>query len=75
MEQQEFKPGERVPESGLYRVVQDAGEEHQVTAVKGERFPPSRTGKGIRYVLAQAALHLREHHALDTEKAESPSSS
>ena len=70
----DHKPGERVPQSGLYRVIHEGGEEHQVTAVKGERFPPSRLGKGVHYTLAQAALHFHEHQALAAPKPSEPTS-
>jgi hypothetical protein len=60
----EYKPGNTVPESGLYNVNHDTShaQRHQVTAVKGEPFPPCNAyGCHVTYTLATAALHLREH--------------
>lgn len=62
------KPGEAVPVSGIYNVMHDQVHlaQHQITAVRGEHFPPCRgCGHGVRYALAQAALHLREHGSLN----------
>ena len=39
---QEFKPGEIVPQSGIYTITHDpahADMPHEVTAIKGRRFP------------------------------------
>lgn len=65
------RPGDTVQESGLYNVIHDTAhvEPHQVTCVKGNIFPPCRgCGKGIRYSLAEPALHLSEHPYLVTGK-------
>ena len=43
----EFHPGETVPESGIYRVMhgtQHLNAEHEVTVIKGRRFPTCRVG-------------------------------
>jgi hypothetical protein len=61
------KPGERVPESGIYKVNHDRNHkaEHEVTAVKGEPFPPCRgCGHGITYTLVKAAHHLSIHPSI-----------
>jgi hypothetical protein len=41
---QEFKSGEIVPQSGIYRITHDPShmEAHEVTAIKGRRFPTCR---------------------------------
>jgi len=64
----EFKPGEKVPASGIYDVIHDRldGDEHahphQVTAIAGTVFPPCRGCKGsVRFRLRQAAEHLDAH--------------
>jgi YjzC-like protein len=64
----EFKPGERVPTSGVYDVVHDKldGDDHahphQVTAMAGSVFPPCRGCKGsVRFRLHLAAEHLEAH--------------
>ena len=39
---QEFRAGQIVPESGIYRITHDvlhAADEHEVTVIKGRRFP------------------------------------
>jgi hypothetical protein len=59
-----FKPGEVVPKSGIYRVVHDKvhSEEHEVTCVMGEHFPPCNgCGQRPRFSLVRAAHHLKNH--------------
>jgi len=63
-----FKPGEKVPTSGIYDVIHDKldGDDHahphQVTAITGTVFPPCRGCKGsVRFRLHQAAEHLDAH--------------
>jgi hypothetical protein len=61
----EYKPRETVPISGIYRVTHDPthAQPHDITAVKGEHFPPCNScGDHPRFVLRVAAEHLREHH-------------
>jgi len=58
------KPGEEVPKSGIYKVVHGAGhaEEHEVTCLKGEQFPPCiGCGHHVRFVLVRSAHHVRSH--------------
>jgi YjzC-like protein len=59
-----FKPGDEVPSSGIYRVVHDDvhREEHDVTCVKGETFPPcNQWGHHPRFTLRIAAHHIDNH--------------
>jgi hypothetical protein len=58
-----FKPGDKVPNSGIYDVIHDATHpRHQVTCVYEEPFPPcKRCGHGVRFKLAIKALHLKDH--------------
>jgi hypothetical protein len=53
-----YSPGQIVPRSGQYAAVlasrRPAGRE--VTCVRGERFPPTRSGE-IGYVLRDATVH------------------
>ncbi len=59
-----FRPGEKVPNSGVYRVIHDRHhhEEHEVTCIYGEPFPPCRgCGSGVRFRLVRAALHIKSH--------------
>ncbi len=59
----EYKPGDTVETSGIYKVTHDSThpEEHEVTCVKGEPFPPCRTCKHPRFVLVHAAAHVHKH--------------
>lgn len=59
---QEFKSGEIVPQSGIYRITHDPAhtQAHEVTAIKGKRFPTCRHCKGIRFELVHAARHIDE---------------
>ena len=59
-----FKPGEKVPNSGIYDVVHDTvhHDRHQVTCVYAEPFPPCRRcGNSVRFRLAISAIHLNSH--------------
>jgi hypothetical protein len=62
----EYGPSETVPKSGIYDVVHKSphsvSDHHQVTCVKGNKFPPCRDCKdGVKFKLHQAAYHLSEH--------------
>jgi hypothetical protein len=57
----EFKPGEKVPLSGIYKVVHDSdhAEEHEVTCVFGKKFPPcNHCSAHVRFVLVHGARHV-----------------
>jgi hypothetical protein len=59
-----YKPGDEVPTSGIYQVVHDTvhNEEHEVTAVVGEPFPPcNHCGQHPRFRLVHAAHHIQRH--------------
>jgi hypothetical protein len=59
-----YKPGEKVPASGIYKVMHDKNhsEEHEVTAVMGEPFPPCNgCGKGVTFKLVRKAHHIKNH--------------
>ena len=59
-----FKPGQEVPNSGIYRVVHDPvhSQEHEVTCVYGKVFPPcNHCGHHVRFVLVRAAHHVATH--------------
>ena len=67
---QEYKPGEIVPQSGIYtHDPTHAGTPHEVTAIKGRRFPTGRHCKGIRFELAHAARHVGEVDQLEEAHA------
>jgi hypothetical protein len=60
----EYKPGDEVPYSGIYKVTHDKehAQEHEVTAIMGERFPPcNHCGHHPRFVLVHAAHHIENH--------------
>lgn len=54
----EHKPGEKVPESGQYKVVGPRGGDkgREVTSTQGERFPPGEA-PGERYRIADRTKH------------------
>jgi len=61
---EQYKPGDKVPQSGIYKVVHDTvhKEEHEVTAVVGEPFPPCNDcGSHPRFTLIRAAHHIQTH--------------
>jgi hypothetical protein len=59
---QEFKSGEIVPQSGIYRIPHDPAhtEAHEVTVIKGRRFPTCRHCKSVRFELVRAPRHVDE---------------
>ena len=60
----EYKPGDDVPRSGIYEVEHDNDhvEEHEVTCIKGKKFPPcNHCSKGVRFTLVRAAHHIETH--------------
>lgn len=57
----EYKPGDEVEASGIYKVVHDKthSQEHEVTCVYGKKFPPCSGCKGsVRFVLVRKAIHI-----------------
>ena len=65
---QEYKPGEIVPHSGIYTITHDPahpGMPHEVTVIKGLRFPTCRHCKGVTFEVAHVGEidHLEEAHA------------
>jgi hypothetical protein len=59
-----FKPGDKVPNSGIYRVIHDNyhTEEHEVTCVYGKQFPPcNHCGHHPRFTLVQYAQHVDQN--------------
>jgi len=64
----EFKPGDKIPTSGVYDVVHDRvdgdyhAHPHQVTAIAGKVFPRCRGCQdGVRFRLHLAAEHVQAH--------------
>jgi hypothetical protein len=57
----EFKPGDVVEASGVYRVVHDKKHtgEHEVTVVHGKKFPPcNHCGSHPRFIPVKLAQHI-----------------
>lgn len=57
----QYKPGNRVQHSGIYRVLHDSNhaEVHEVTCIHGKPFPPCKhCGHSVRFELAHAAIHI-----------------
>ena len=54
-----FKPGQTVPESGIYAELSASNNKQtEVTCVNGEPFPPTK-GIGYHYELVRAAKHRK----------------
>lgn len=63
---EEYKPGDKVERSGIYRVVHDSQHkaEHEVTCVFGKHFSPcNHCGHKVRFVLVRAAIHIDSHES------------
>jgi hypothetical protein len=62
-----FKPGDRVPRSGIYRMEHDRLHTmaHEVTCIANETFPSCRDcGDGVSYHMVRPAMHIKEHPGL-----------
>jgi hypothetical protein len=60
----QYKPGEKCEQSGIYKVTHDRNhhEEHEVTVVFGEPFPPcNHCGQHPRFLIVRAAIHVKNH--------------
>lgn len=59
----EFKPGEKCEQSGIYTVNHDRNhaQQHEVTVVYGEPFPPCKNCRGATFSIARAAIHVTAH--------------
>lgn len=59
-----FKPGDEVPRSGIYRAIHanEHAKPHDVTCVFSDHFPRcNRCGEGVRFVLVLGARHVTSH--------------
>jgi hypothetical protein len=67
-EKTEFKPGDKVEESGVYKVTHDSthAQAHEVTCVFGKTFPPCGGCKHPRFILVRAAQHIEHHEHFKT---------
>ena len=62
-----YKTGNRAPVSGIYDVLHKdlPLENHQVTCIKKDKFPPCRDcGHDVTFRLFKAALHFNEDERL-----------
>jgi hypothetical protein len=61
----EYKPGDKVPVSGIYRVTHDKNhhQPHEVTCIEGRKFPPCRGCEHPAFVLKQEAQHIEDHRS------------
>jgi hypothetical protein len=70
---QQFRPGQIVPQSGVYRELRTIRSiptcPHEVTVIKGRRFPTCRHCKGVSFELAHAAKHVGEIDHLEEAHA------
>jgi hypothetical protein len=60
----EYKPGDTVPASGIYKVTHDDvhHDVHEVTCIVGNPFPPcNKCGDHPRFVLVHEAKHIEGH--------------
>jgi hypothetical protein len=64
----EYKPGDEIPWSGIYRVTHAPAHmvEHEVTCIQGKLFPPCRDCDHPRFVLVHAADHVEHHEHFGT---------
>lgn len=60
---QQFRPGEDVPKSGIYKVSHSGHHhDHEVTCLSGERFPDChQCGDRVRFSLLIAAHAVQRH--------------
>jgi hypothetical protein len=57
-----FRPGDRVPKTGIYTANHDSHRDtHEVFATEGEKFPNCRVcGERVSFALSQAASHINK---------------
>ena len=69
---QVFQVGEKVPFSGVYKVVhaQEHSQAHHVTAVSGDAFPGClQCCNEVQFELLMCALHIKVHPLFDHRQA------
>ncbi len=64
-----FKSGDRVQNSGIYRVVHDPAHEepHEVTCLYGKRFPRCRACEHARFILVRGAESIDSNGHFKTD--------
>ncbi len=60
---QAFRPGDPVPQTGIYRVKHEPSHtpEHEVTCIYGTKFPRCRDCNHPYFTLVHAATHIKNH--------------
>ena len=55
-----FKPGDKVENSGIYKVIHDPAhtQNHEVTCIAHKTFPPCRDCRHPRFELVRKAIHI-----------------
>ncbi len=59
-----FKTNDRVPASGIYKVIHDKvnPQYHEVTCIEGRKFPPCRDQPSeAEFELVRIAIHIEKH--------------
>ena len=71
MAEKEFRPGDGIPDSGVYLVVhQEHRPTHEATLVAGKPFPVcARCGNAVRFQLLRTACSIEKDADFGTEKA------
>ncbi len=65
-----YKPGDTVPQTGVYRVVHtDHRRDHEATLLDGAQFPRCmRCGEEVRFHLVRAAARIQGDHDFEVAK-------
>lgn len=65
-----YRPGDSVPQSGVYRVVhQDHRDDHEATLLDGGTFPRcTNCGDGVRFQLQRAAGRIQQDSDFEAGK-------
>lgn len=54
-----FAPDEEIPESGIYQIVHESGEQDRGIFIRGGMFPPcDDCGNQVRYSIVRTAPHI-----------------
>ena len=70
MQDNGYRPGDSVRESGVYRVVhQQHRGDHEATLLDGGQFPRcTHCGEGVRFFLQKAAARIQRDNDFESEK-------
>ena len=64
-----YRPGDSVPQSGVYRVVHEKHrDDHEATLLDGGQFPRcTHCGNGVTFFLQKAAARIQRDRDFDIE--------